>query len=107
MNDPLASLPKHLCSMKVDIQRAYEYDLCSLHLLEYVHFQNYISESTNHDSDVVYRLGEHCNDISLPIQYDNLNYLSNVNSFGSLTFNKSKTFIETKVSAMKLQGFNL
>jgi hypothetical protein len=42
-----------------------------------------------------------------PKLYDNLNYLSNVNSFGSLTFNKTKTFIETKVTAMKLQGFNL
>jgi hypothetical protein len=30
-----------------------------------------------------------------------------VNSFGSSTSNKAKTFIETKVTAMKLQGFNL
>jgi hypothetical protein len=42
-----------------------------------------------------------------PIRYDNLNWLWNVSSYGSSTFNKTKTFIETKVTAIKLQGFNL
>ena len=93
--------------MKEDTQRANVYGLGLQHPLKYEHFQNYISVSTNHGNDVEYRLVKRCNDILLPIQDGNSNCLSNVNSFGSLTFNKSKTFIETKVTAMKLQGFNL
>ena len=103
----LVSLPIYLYSMKEDTQRAYGYALYLQLPLEYEHFQNYISVSTNHGNDVEYRLVKHCNDILLPIQDGNSNCLSNVNSFGSLTFNKSKTFIETKITAMKLQGFNL
>jgi len=107
MNDLSFSLPKHLYSMKVDTQRAYEYDPCLQLLLEYEHFQNYKSVSTNLDNVVEYRLVKHCIDILLPILDDSSNCLLNVNSFGSLTYNKAKTFIETKVTAMKLQGFNL
>ncbi len=107
MCDLSASLPICLHSMKEDTRRAYEHGLCSQRLSEYLRFQNYISESTNRDSDVGGRPEERGNDIWSPIQYGNSNYLSNVNSFGSLTFNKTKTFIETKVTAMELQGFNL
>ncbi len=107
MSDPLVSLPIYLYSMMEGTQHAYEHDPCSQHPLEYAHFQNYISVSTNHDSDAGHRLEELGIDILWPIQYGNLNCLSNVNSFGSLSFNKTKTFIETKVTAMKLQGFNL
>jgi hypothetical protein len=106
-NDLLISLPKHLHSMMVGTQRAYEYGLCSQHPLKYGHPQNYISVSTNLDSDFEYLPVKRNNDILLPKINDNLNYLSNVNSCGSLTYNKTKTFIETKVTAMKLQGFNL
>ena len=106
-NDLSISLLKHLYSMKVDTQHAYVYDLYLRLLLKYEHFQNYKSELTNHDSDVEYLLAKHYIDIWLPIQYGNANWFSNVNSFGNLTFNKSKTFIETKVTAIKLQGFNL
>ncbi len=106
-NDPLISLPKYLYSMTVDTLCAYEYDLCLQLLLKYEHFQSYISVSTNLDNDFECHLVKQNNDILSPKLYDNLNYLSNVNSFGSLTFNKTKTFIETKVTAMKLQGFNL
>jgi len=101
------SLPKCLYSMKVDTQRAYGYDPYLQHLSEYGHFQNYISVSTNHDSDAEYLLEEHHNDTLSPRLDGNSNCLSNVNSFGSLSFNKAKTFIETKVTAIKLQGFNL
>ena len=93
--------------MKVDTQRAYKHDPYSQHPSEYGHFQNYISVSTNHDSDAEYLLEEHRNDTLSPILDGSSNYLSNENSFGSLSFNKAKTFIETKVTAIKLQGFNL
>ena len=101
------SLPKYLYSKMVDTQRTYEYGPCSQLLSKYVHFLNYKSAPTNHDNDVEYLLVKQDNDILLPILNGNLNYLSNENSFGSLTYNKSKTFIETKVTAIKLQGFNL
>lgn len=107
MNDLSASLPKHLYSMKADILSAYEYDPYLQLLLEYEHFLNYIFGLANHDSDVECRLEEHHSGILWPIQDGNSNCLSNGNSFGSLTYNKAKTFIETKVTAMKLQGFNL
>ena len=102
-----ASSLKHLCSGTEDTQHAYEHVPCSQLLLKYEHFQNYISESTNHDNDTEGRPEEHRNDILSPIQYGNSNCLSNESSFGSWTFNKTKTFIETKVTAIKLQGFNL
>jgi hypothetical protein len=107
MSDPLISLPRCLCSTTEDIQHAYEHGPCSQLPLEYEHFQNRISVSTNHDSDAGYLLEEPGIDILSPIQDDSSNYLSNVNFFGTLTFYKTKTFIETKVTAMKLQGFNL
>lgn len=107
MNDLSASLPKYLYSMKGDIQRACEHGPCSQLLLVSLRFQNYISESENHDNDVGGRPEEHGNDIWSPIQYGNSNCLSNVSSCGRWTFNKTKTFIETKVTAMKLKGFNL
>ena len=107
MNDLSVSLPKHLYSVKVDTQHAYGYDPYSQLLLGYEHFQNHIPVPTNHDNDVEYRPVKHHNDISSPILNDNSNYLSNVSSCDSLTYNKAKTFIETKVTAMKLQGFNL
>jgi len=107
MNDLSISLPKYLCSTKGHTQRAYEYDPYLQLLSEYERFLNYISVSTNLDNAAEYLLAKHCIDILSPRLNDNLNYLLNVNSCGSLTFNKTKTFIETKVTAIKLQGFNL
>jgi len=103
----LVSLPKYLYLMKVDTQRAYGHDPYLQHLSEYEHFLNYISVLTNHGSDIEYLLEEHHNDILSTILNGNSNYLSNEYSFGSLSCNKAKTFIETKVTAIKLQGFNL
>ena len=40
-------------------------------------------------------------------KYYNLNYLLNENASDILPFNKAKTFIEKKLSAMKLKSFNL
>jgi len=101
------SLPIHLYSMKQDTQRACVCGPYLQHPLEYEHSQNYISVSTNHDNHVEYRPVKRHNGILSPIQDDSSNYLSNESSFGSLPFNKTKTFIETKVTAIELQGFNL
>ena len=86
---------------------AYEYDLYSPLLSKYEHSLNYISELANHDNGVEHRPVKQHIDISSPKLYGNSNWLSNENSSGNLTFNKTKTFIETKVTAIKLQGFNL
>ena len=107
MNDLSISLPKHLYSMRQDIQHAYGYDPYSQRLSKYELAQNYISVLTNHDNGAEHPLEELYSDTWSPILYGNLNWLSNANSFGRLTHNKAKTFIETKVTAIKLQGFNL
>ena len=107
MIDPLISLLKYLYSKKVETQHAYGYDPYLQLSSKYGHSQNYISGLIYHDSDVGHLLVKQHIDISLPKQYGNSNSLSNVNFYGNLTFNKTKTFIETKVTAIKLQGFNL
>ena len=104
---PLTFLQEYLCSMTVDIQRAYEYDLCSQHLSiseRPLYHKSALKYLCNEPSNP---LAKHDNDTSLPIQYDNSNYSQNVSSSYTLTFRKFKKFIETKVTAMKLQGFNL
>ena len=106
-NDPLISLQEYLYSTMADIQYACEYDPYLLLLSKYGHSHYRISESKDLDIYVSNHLSEHGNDTSLPKLYDMLDCLLYENSFDTLPYNKSKTFIETKVSAMKLQGFNL
>ena len=101
------SSQEYLYSMMVDIQHAYECGPYSRPLLEYEHSHYHKSVLASLDSDVPNLLGEHYNDTCLTKQYDNINYLWNGNFFDILPFRKFKTFIETKVTAMKLQGFNL
>ena len=96
-----------LHSWRVDIQHAYECGPYSPPLLEYEHSHYHKSVLEGLDIDVANLLGELYNDTWLPKRYDNINYLRNGNSFDILPFCKFKTFIETKVTAMKLQGFNL
>jgi hypothetical protein len=103
----LTSLPIHLYSLMVDIQHAYEYDPCSQLPSKFVHSQHCISVLVNLDICAEHHLLKLYIDISSSILYDNLSYLLNENSCDILTFNKTKIFIETKVTAMKLQGFNL
>ena len=105
--DLSVSLQEHLYLWKVDTLYAYEHDPCLLHPLVCGHSPNHRFESANPGSGVVNLLLVRDNDIWLPKQGDNLNYLSYANSFGNFPNHKAKTFIETKVSAMKLQGFNL
>lgn len=102
----LTSLPKYLYSMMEDILHAYEYDPCSQLPSKFAHSLHCISVLVILDIYAVNHLSKLYSDISLPILYDNLNYLLNVNSCDILPFNKAKTFIETKVTAMELQGFN-
>ncbi len=106
-NDPSASLPEYSRSGKVGIPRAYGYGRRLPPLSGYGRSPHRIPVPADHGNDVADRLSIPCSDISSPKQYDSSDYLSNVNSFGSSTSNKAKTFIETKVTAMKLQGFNL
>jgi len=89
-----------------DIRHAYEYGPCSQRPSEYVHSPNRISAPANRDSDAEGRPLKRYKDILSPRLYDNLNYLLKVSSSDIRPFNKTKIFIETKVAAMKLQGFN-
>ena len=106
-SDLLVSLQEHLYLWTVDILYAYEYDLYLPLPLVFEHFPNHRFELTNLDTFVVNLLLEHGNDILSPKQGDNSNYLSCGYSFDTFPYDKANTFIETKVSAMKLQGFNL
>ena len=105
MSDLLISSQEHLYSVTVDTQ--YEYDHCSQLLVIYVHSLYHILESKDHDICISNLLLIHGNNILLPTQYDNLTYLWYENFFDKNPHNKSKIFIETKVTAIKLQGFNL
>ena len=105
-SDLLAFSQEYLYSTMGGIQYACEYDPCLILLSKCGHSHYHISESKYLDTYVSSRLSKHDNDISLPKLYDMLDYLLYVNSFDILPYCKSKTFIETKVAAMKLQGFN-
>jgi len=106
MNGLSAFLPVRLYSTREDIPHEYECGHCSQPLSEYERSPNRISEPKGPDSDAVGLPLEHHSDILSPRLCDNSNYLSNGNSCGNHPFHKTKTFIETKVAAMKLQGFN-
>ena len=106
-NDLLTSLQEYLDLTKVDTQRAYEYDLCLLPLSIFEHFHYHIFGSGYLGTFPEYHLSKQDTYTLLPIQYGSLSYLLNENYSGIEPFSKFKKFIETKVSAMKLQGFNL
>ncbi len=71
-----------------------------------VHSQHCISEQADHESGTKYLLSKHANDTWSPIQHATLIDLLNVSLLCKMSFSKSKKFIETKVDAIKLQGFN-
>ena len=106
MSDLLASLPGRLCSVKVNIPHACVHGLYLQRPSISLHSLNHISESTNLCNELEGRPLIHGSDISSPKQYEHLTCLLYVNSFDSLPFSKSKKFLETKVAAMKLRGFN-
>src|SRR5271157_2538964 len=106
MCDPLISLPNRLYSSMVDTLHAYVYDPCLRLLLIFVRFLNYIFGSTNPYILAEYSLSKHDNDIWLPKLYEHSFYLQYANSCDSLPYCKTNNFIETKVAAIKLRGFN-
>lgn len=101
------SLPKHLRTQKADTPRAYGYGPCSRHPSISVRSRHRIFEQEGHGIALEGHPSISYSDTWSTKLYDNSNYLSNGNSYGNPTFGKSKIFIETKVTAMKLQGFNL
>ena len=96
----------HLHSASEHTLCAYEHDLCSQHPLIFVHSQNYKFELSNPCIVFEHLLAVHDNDTLLPKRYVHSIDLLNVN-YVFVPCCKFTTFIETKVSAMKLQGFNL
>jgi hypothetical protein len=105
--DLLVSLQEYSNLMMVDIPHAYEYDPCLQPLLIFEHSLYRIFELVNLYSVSVNLPSKYDTDTLLPKQYDMLNYLWSENFFDIQPFSKFKTFIETKVTAIKLQGFNL
>jgi len=104
--DLLASSPKCSHSRMEGIQHGHEHDLYSQLPLRFERSHYYISELSNHGFVAEYRLEEHDNDTSLPKQDEQTFYLHYGLSFDNRPYCKSMKFIETKVAAMKLQGFN-
>ena len=94
------SLPKHLCLKMAGIQCAYEYDLYLQHLLKSGRSQNCIFVSKDLDSDIGDHLLVYHIDTWSPKQDGNSYCLQNVNSYEYQPFNKTKKFIETKVTAI-------
>ena len=101
-----AFLQGRLCSTGEDIQHACGCGPCSPHPLVYGRSPNRTSGPKGPDSAVVGLPSAHRGDVWSPTLCGNSNYLSNGNSCGNPPFHKTKTFIETKVAAMKLQSFN-
>lgn len=107
MSYPLISLPSYLYSTMVDILYACVHDPYSLPLLEFSHSHCYKFVPVNLDTESEHPLLEHGNDTWSPILYEHLANLQYENSFEYLPYRKFRAFIETKVAAMKLRGFNL
>ena len=107
MNGLSISLQIRLCSMKEGIPHAYGRGPYSPLLSGYERSPNRISVPKGLDSGTEGLPLELHNDTWSTILYGNSDYLSNGNYCGTRPSHKTKTFIETKVTAMKLQGFNL
>jgi hypothetical protein len=100
------SSPIHSYSKMVDIQREYGHGLYLRLLSKLSHSLNYKSGLSNPDNVFEYLPVIHDNDISSPKQCAHLSDLHYENYFDTLTWSKGTKFIETKVTAIKLQGFN-
>ena len=103
---PSISSPIGLLQAKENTQYACEYDPYLQPPLRCEHF-HYCKFGLEYlDNEFANHLLKHDNGTLLPKLYGNSSDLLYVNSFYILPYNKTKTFIETKVSAMELQGFN-
>ena len=104
--DLLVSSPNYLHSATEDIRHGYEHGLCSQRPLEFEHSHYCKSELSNHEFGVEYRLVKHENDTLSPKPDERIVYLHYGCFCDNLPYCKTMKFIETKVAAMKLQGFN-
>ena len=94
------SLLAHLRLAMEDILYTYECDLCSQLLSKFGHPHYHKFEPISRDISFSNRPLIHDSDILSPTLYDNLNYLLYESSCDKNPYNKTKTFIETKVTAM-------
>lgn len=101
----IASL-SYLCLLMVDIRYAYAHGPYSQLLLESSHSHYYRFVPVNRDIVPERLLLTHDNDIWSPKQCEHLANLQYENSFEDLPYRKFRAFIETKVAAIKLRGFN-
>ena len=102
----LTSLPKDSHSLREGILRACAHDPYLQLLSKFGHSHYCKSESTNLDSVPEYLPAKPGNDTSLPKQYGNSDCLQYESYDDIQTYRKDRKFIQTKVAAMKLQGFN-
>ena len=100
------SSPSYLYSETEDILCEYEHDPCLPLPSRSSHFLHYISELSNRDNETGHLLAIHDNDIWLSILHERLGDLYYENYSYTLPWSKDNKFIETKVAAMKLRGFN-
>ena len=106
MSSPSTSSRGHLCSMTEGTQRDCAHGLYLQLPLVSEHSLCYISAQLNLDSEPEHLLSVHGNDTSSPTQCVRSLDLRNASLSCMIPFCKSIKFIETKVPAMKLQGFN-
>ena len=103
---PLTSLPEDSHSLRANTQRACEHDPYLQLLLRFGHFHCYKFGSANRDNAPEYLPAKPDNDTSLPKQCGNSDCLQYERYDDIQTYCKGRKFIQTKVAAMKLQGFN-
>ena len=104
--DLLTSSPDCSHSKTEDIQHVREHDPYLQHLLVFEHSHYCRFALSDLEFFVEYLPEEHGNDTSLPKQGEPTFYLHYSLSFDIQPYCKTMKFIETKVTAMKLQGFN-
>lgn len=105
--DLSTSLPNYSHLRREDIQHAREHDLYLQHLLVSEHSHYYKFGLSDLGFFAEYHLEGHGNDTSSPKQGEQKYYLYYGSSYDIQPYCKTMKFIETKVAAMKLQGFNL
>lgn len=93
--------------MMVDILCEDEYDPYLQLLSEYEHSLNYKFGLKDPCIEFEYLLSIYDNDTLLPKLYEHSICSPNDYSCDILPYNKDRKFIETKVTALKMQGFNL
>ena len=107
MSSLLIALPGYLYSTMEDTLHGYVHDPYSPPLLRCEHSHYYIPESPNPECVPGCPLTIQDNDILSPKLCGLSNYSHYEYPSCILPYSKGNMFIETKVAAMKLQGFNL